>query len=354
MAKKATPADLSSSEFNEETTSSDDQEKTSTKRRSKRSSVKSYVSDILSKRESEDGQPVDLAQTEIRIDSSSDSYRNNDIASAFRHYPSNPEGNARTNAPRQQGRSTSSDEETGRELPTEHSGDADDSIAELNLDPNPVYEQRESAEQVYKQKVYLRQLQPPTPQPVEIQVQEVLINAQTDKPPIHVHVGHRAPRTPSPIIIKTAPPPPPPLSDTSQPVVYNKYVPPPKQPPQQVIIHRHPDMPPKPRPIIVEQWLPYKPAPKRIIKHSIPREALQTPPPPHNIIVAYSKPRAIIEVELVRLPVVKIDPQQYQQMTVNGSLDAMRYPQFQHEQQYFSRNRPARSATSSDQINWRI
>ncbi len=112
-------------------------------------------------------------------------------------------------------------------------GDLGDPATELNLDPNPIFEERESREQVYKQKVYLRQLQPPTPQPLEIQVQEVLIKPQIQKRPIHVHVGHPEPRTPSPIVIKTAPPqPPPPAPD--EPLVYNKYLPPPKQQPQQV------------------------------------------------------------------------------------------------------------------------
>lgn len=112
---------------------------------------------------------------------------------------------------------------------------------ELNLDPNPIIEERESAEQIYKQKVYLRQLQPPTPQPVEIQVQEVLLPSQGQKPPIHVRVGQREPRTPSPIVIKSTPPQPP-SAESEQPIVYNKYVPPPKQPPQQVLdifIHNH-------------------------------------------------------------------------------------------------------------------
>ncbi len=60
----------------------------------------------------------------------------------------------------------------------------------------------------------------------------MLIKPQLQKPPIHVRVGQREPRTPSPIIIKTAPPPPP--VQSTEPVVYNKYLPPPKQPPQQV------------------------------------------------------------------------------------------------------------------------
>ncbi len=106
------------------------------------------------------------------------------------------------------------------------------------MDPNPIREVRESHEKTYKQKVYLRQLQPPTPQPVEIQVQEVLIKPHMQKPPIHVRVGQTEPRTPSPILIKTAPPPAPP-SEPTQPIVYNKYLPPPKQPPQQVYIIYH-------------------------------------------------------------------------------------------------------------------
>ena len=68
---------------------------------------------------------------------------------------------------------------------------------------------------------------------MEIQVQEILVQPQIQKPPIHVRVGQREPRTPSPIIIKTAPPQPPSV-ESDQPIVYNKYLPPPKQPPQQV------------------------------------------------------------------------------------------------------------------------
>jgi hypothetical protein len=107
-------------------------------------------------------------------------------------------------------------------------------------------------------------------------------------------------------------------------------------------------------PIVVEQWLPYKPAPKRIIKHSLPPEARQTPPAPHNIIVTYSKPRALIEVELVRLPVVKIDPQTYQQMSADGQQQLMQHPTFQHEQDYLTGNTSARTTQDVNQINWRI
>ena len=107
-------------------------------------------------------------------------------------------------------------------------------------------------------------------------------------------------------------------------------------------------------PIVVEQWLPYKPAPKRIIKHSLPPEALQTPPPPHNIIVSYTKPRALIEVELVRLPVVKIDPHTYEQMSAAGQNQLMQTPSFEHERDYLTGNRSARATNEANHINWRI
>ena len=106
-------------------------------------------------------------------------------------------------------------------------------MAELNFDPSPVYQQRQTEEQVYKQKVYLRQLQPPTPQPIDIQVNELLIKSEEEKAPIHVHVAQAHPRTPSPIIIKTAPPQVP-ASESTQPIIYNKYVPMVKQQARQV------------------------------------------------------------------------------------------------------------------------
>lgn len=338
MSKKTTASDLSSSDVNDETSSIDSPRRKSSKRSGKKTSIKNYVTNLLTKQETDDEQqPIDLTRTQIKVETKPKSFRDYENISAFRQYKTQ--------------QNSSSDEETKQNIPTEHLSEMEDSLAELNFDPNPVREARESQEQVYTQKVYLRQLQPPTPQPVEIQVKEVLIKPQTEKPPIHVHVGQREPRTPSPIVIKTAPPPPPPQTNANEPIVYNKYLPPPKQQPQQIIIHRYPDLPPKPRPIVVEQWLPYKPAPRRIIKHSLPPEQTQTPPAPHNLIISYSKPRAVIEVELVRLPVIKVDPQAYEQMSAAGRQQLAQNPTFQHEQQYLSRNQ---SNNETTQLDWRI
>ncbi|CAF1383172.1 unnamed protein product [Adineta steineri] len=191
--------------------------------------------------------------------------------------------------------------------------DADD----LNLDSDPIIETQEGGAQVYKQQVYLRQYQPPTPEPVDIQVQEVFVKPQVQRPPIHVHVGlsknRDTQRTPSPILIKTAPPQAPPPS-SEEPIIYNKYVPVDfKQPPQQIIIHRHADLPPKPRPIVVEQWLPNKPAPKRITYHHVnPEDYVQSETHRlRNRFIEYTKPHTTIEVEIVRLPVIKLRPEEY-------------------------------------------
>ncbi|CAF1289970.1 unnamed protein product [Rotaria sordida] len=353
MAKQATTADLSSSDYNDETSSIEDQQRKSSKRRTKKNSITNYVTDLLTQHGKNTGEHIDLTQTQVEISTKPNIDRDYENVSAFRPYLYDTEAKNRTNVQRSGGQSPYSDEEFRSPLPTRHATSLDDSMADLNLDPNPIHEERESREQVYRQRVFLRQLQPPTPQPIEVQIQEVLIKPEIQKPPIHVHIGQREPRTPPPITIKTQPPPPPPI-ESNQPIIYNKYLPPPKQPPPQIIIHRYPDMPPKPRPIIVEQWLPYKPAPKRIIKHSLPREALQTPPSPHNLIISYSKPRALIEVELVRLPVVKIDPQVYEQMSAGGQQQLREHPTFQHEQDYLARNRSSSTTQDSNQLDWRI
>ena len=118
-----------------------------------------------------------------------------------------------------------------------NSTDAD--VDELSSLSDPIIETRDTYEQLYKQQVYLRQYQPPTPEPVDIQVQEIILKPHVQRPPIHVHVGpandtRDENRTPSPIFIKSAPPKPiAPPADA--PIVYNKYIPVNhKPPPQQV------------------------------------------------------------------------------------------------------------------------
>ena len=89
-------------------------------------------------------------------------------------------------------------------------------------------------------------------------------------------------------------------------------------------------MPPKPRknsfdgpspfvmfffagPIVVEQWLPNKPPPKRITYRTINRdEFVRTETErQRNRFIEYTKPHTTIEVEIVRLPVIKLSPDEY-------------------------------------------
>jgi hypothetical protein len=119
MAKKATPTDLSSSEFNDET-SSEEQQAKSSRRKSNKNSIKNYVTDVLTKHDKDEKQPTDLTQTQIKIGTTSKKYRDYENISAFRQYPSNTEGKSRDNSQRQQGQISSSDDEFRNPTPTEH------------------------------------------------------------------------------------------------------------------------------------------------------------------------------------------------------------------------------------------
>jgi hypothetical protein len=62
----------------------------------------------------------------------------------------------------------------------------------------------------------------------------------------------------------------------------------------------------------------------------------------------------LIQVELVRLPIVKVDPQTYQQMSAGSQPRLAEHPPFQHEQDYLSSDRLTRAAHPANQMNWRI
>ncbi len=57
---------------------------------------------------------------------------------------------------------------------------------------------------------------------------------------------------------------------------------------------------------------------------------------------------------MVRLPIVKIDPYTYQQMSAGRPQQLAQHPSFQHEQDYLSQDRLERASRPSNLINWRI
>ncbi|CAF1333535.1 unnamed protein product [Adineta steineri] len=181
---------------------------------------------------------------------------------------------------------------------------------ELDLISDPIIETRESDKNIHKQQVYVRQYQPPTPDPVDIQIQEVHIKSKRYRSPIHVHIRPRnnknGQRTPSPIVIKTTPPKP----TTAQHIFYNKYIPVNyKTPLRKIIIHRHTELSSKPRPVVIEQWLPPKPSSKRIkYRYANPKEFERK----RNRFIDHKPPHITVEYELIRLPIIKITPEEYQ------------------------------------------
>ncbi len=114
MSKKATPTDLSSSDFNDETSSSEGKKRKSPRKTTRRtSSIKNYVTDILTKQQDgDDHQRIDLTQTQMKIKTSSDPFRKYENISAFRRYQPTTDTTTRTDPQQQQQRqSSSSDDE---------------------------------------------------------------------------------------------------------------------------------------------------------------------------------------------------------------------------------------------------
>ena len=119
MSRKAAPTELSSSDFNDDTSSSETRRKKSTKKSTKRDSIKNYVTNLLTKPDTNDGQQVDLTQTQMTIDAKPDTYRNYENISAFQRYQPHTEGTKKSDSQRRQEQSSSSDDEIKDTTPKE-------------------------------------------------------------------------------------------------------------------------------------------------------------------------------------------------------------------------------------------
>jgi hypothetical protein len=71
-------------------------------------------------------------------------------------------------------------------------------------------------------------------------------------------------------------------------------------------------------PIVIEQWLPNKPAPKRITYRHVNRdEFVQNEfKRQRNRFIEYKKPHTTIEIEIVRLPIITLSPEEYQNQSI--------------------------------------
>ncbi|CAF0752235.1 unnamed protein product [Rotaria sp. Silwood1] len=196
--------------------------------------------------------------------------------------------------------------------PDVHQHQLDADIENMKRDPNTRVVQRPPQDDVvYKQRVFVRYLQPPTP-PVggTIIVREKQPPLPPPDPPIVIKRAPPPPPTPPPVTIRERPPPMPPPEGTT---VIDKLVPPGPKPPRQVIIEQYPPLPPKPRDVIIERWLPLPPRQRRILYERVPPPIPQVTRP---IVVQYGSPHVRVQREVVMTPGTQLPYQ-----TVAGRTD---------------------------------
>ena len=136
-------------------------------------------------------------------------------------------------------------------------------FGELNDDKDPIIIKKENNEQImYKQNVFIRWLQPPTPPPpAPIIIREVQEPAE-EPAPLVIYKQAPRPATPPPLVIRERPPTP--IEQSMEPLIIEKRISAPEKP-RKIIIEHLPAPPPKPRDIILEKWLPKEPPPRSVI-----------------------------------------------------------------------------------------
>ncbi|CAF2540535.1 unnamed protein product [Rotaria sp. Silwood2] len=179
----------------------------------------------------------------------------------------------------------------------------DPDIEAMKCDPNTRVVQKPAQDNVvYKQRVFVRYLQPPTPPPSgAIIVREKQPPQPPPDSPLVIKRAQPPPPTPPPITIRERPPPMPPPEGTT---VINKMIPAPAKPSRQVIVQQYPQLPPKPQDVIIERWLPVPIRKRRIFYERLPAP-VNPPTPVRPMIVQYSQPKICIQREVRTEPCVQ-------------------------------------------------
>lgn len=160
-----------------------------------------------------------------------------------------------------------------------------------------------------KQNIKIRYLEPPNlPKPNPIIIRERQQSPPPAAPPIYIRQYQKAPPTPPPLIIRERPP----VAPSMPEITYiEKIVLPPTPPPRQVIIERIP-APQKPRQIIYEKWLPYKPLSERDVLVERSGKFYEKQPNPKNIIIDYENPKVSDEKVIFNEGTIRADPRTYE------------------------------------------
>lgn len=80
-----------------------------------------------------------------------------------------------------------------------------------------------------------------------------------------------------------------------------------------MIIKRIPPLPAKPRPVIIEKWLPYKAPPERPVLYERAEQVERNHSPQRNVILQYEPARVRIEQEIQNVGYFRVDPAIYQE-----------------------------------------
>jgi hypothetical protein len=70
-------------------------------------------------------------------------------------------------------------------------------------------------------------------------------------------------------------------------------------------------LPAKPRPVIIEKWLPYKPPPKQPVVYERAQQNNQTRQSRRNVILQYEPPRVRVEQQIQNAGCYRVDPAVY-------------------------------------------
>ncbi|CAF1453366.1 unnamed protein product [Rotaria sordida] len=175
-------------------------------------------------------------------------------------------------------------------------------IDTMRCEPNTrVIRQAAQDDVVYKQRVFVRYLQPPTP-PVggPIIVREKQPPPPPPESPLVIKRAPPPPPTPPPVTIREHPPPLPPPEGTT---IIDKMIPAAPKPQRQVIVEQYPQLPPKPQNVIIERWLPMPPRKRPIFYQRLPAPTVNQPTRP--MIIQYSQPQVRIQREIRTEPCVQ-------------------------------------------------
>lgn len=194
--------------------------------------------------------------------------------------------------------------------------------------PPPVLIRRKNKDLLFKQQVDIQLLRPPTPPaPAPIIIREIRHKPSPNNRPLTIHqkletTGQlHISKTPSPIVIRERPPIPPKHDFASKPTIIYRHLPtPPPSPPTVIVERLRPHVAAvvqKPRPILVEKWLPYPPEQKRKIIYEraspIPMQnKRQANDQGKRIIVEYDQVNVIVDKDIKqRKEIRRVSPNRY-------------------------------------------